>query len=1137
MTSLKFRHYATESALKGNGTVQNALNAFDVGTIVFIDDTQKQYIITSKSNNVVTYKIYYGKAAVVGVSGSGATRTLTLSDGSEITVTINNVEHATSSDTANTAKSVAWANVTNKPNLVTTDTEQTITGVKIFNNNTTFKNETNVESLTADSLLVTGSARFTNTINGNLKGNVEGNLTGNASTATTAATATEFSANKAVTLTGDVTGSASSKGGWSVATTIANGAVTNVKLANSKITIAGTAVSLGGSIAASTIGAALTISAPAAYATNAGTATKAAEAEKAIKDSDGNTINTTYLKRSGGTITGNVTFNSSVTADSITAEDLIVNGTGRFISGITGDLVGNVTGNLTGNAATATTALSCSGNSATATLANEAKNLQNTTPETKDESFFSKVVTEDADMVSFQTLKGNSVVWNQIIAKPYTFGETRDYTFTSWFYGGSRSINDKGQFIFITNGGETGVGNSLSLTPRNTHKYLLSYKVKANIASVCTIYKTRNLDVIANIAEADKWYFVSFIGNNDDTSNYSSFLNAVVAANSPETTVTIDDAKVTDLTQMFGAGNEPSTYEEFLQRKPKVADEYAYNEGTIVNNKVEAVVTTGRNLWDEEWELGDYNTSTGEKLASSNQIRSKNMFACLPNTSYYWRIPNKANGSYMGHCCFYDISGAFISQNPVGPNSHLTVTTPSNARFVAFSLCMEYGTTYTRDICINLSDPTINGQYFPYEKHELDLSWVKDIKDGEGVKLFEDGMKSAGTAFDEVGKGKAIKRIGVVNLGNLNWEPGVQTGQYQASDFKQLRPSAHKSLVCANYTTRENGGNIQNDSKDLWVWNNVGRESGYYPEVLVAKDTRYSSAQAFKQAVQGVLLYYELAEPIEVELPYGINHILPVWKDGMMYAESSQSSTPIVCTNAYYTNIRESVKKFIGDADSIYASTSGYNAHGTWNIDISGKAAKADTLDGYHASSFSLTSHTHSYIVTQGDNRSVATTPNDYKNKITFAGLKANTTIGRPAPTTYSYVVGLRGWSDSSGGKSHELAFNDNGIFHRIGATDTWEAWDQLETKGNTTGYLNAISKSGNTLTITPKGGTAFTFTNTTYSRKWDDSLSNTDYPGYGDAVGDAIDTSLSLVNVGDMKRWNKTSYVLEGLETLLASI
>lgn len=47
-----------------------------------------------------------------------------------------------------------------------------------------------------------------------------GALSGNASSAT------EFSANKDVTLTGDVTGTASSKAGWSVATTLANSGVT-----------------------------------------------------------------------------------------------------------------------------------------------------------------------------------------------------------------------------------------------------------------------------------------------------------------------------------------------------------------------------------------------------------------------------------------------------------------------------------------------------------------------------------------------------------------------------------------------------------------------------------------------------------------------------------------------------------------------------------------------------------------------------------------------------------------------------------------------------------------------------------------------------------------------------------------------
>lgn len=265
------------------------------------------------------------------------------------------------------------------------------------------------------------------------------------------------------------------------------------------------------------------------------------------------------------------------------------------------------------------------------------------------------------------------------------------------------------------------------------------------------------------------------------------------------------------------------------------------------------------------------------------------------------------------------------------------------------------------------------------------------------------------------------------------------------------------------------------------------------------------------------------------------------------YSVDTNTWRPVV-NNLTSTSADSSLSAAMGKSlsDSITSLNSstvkkdGTGASGTWGISISGNAAtatNADKLDGYHASSFSLTSHTHSYIVTQGDTRSVATKPSDYNNRITFAGLKNDSIIGSPSSTTYNYVVGLRGWSDTSGGKAHELAFSDNGIFHRIGATDTWESWDQLETKGNTTGYLNKISKSGNTLTITPKDGTAFTFTNTTYSRKWDDNLSNNDYPGYGDAVGDALDTSFSLVNVGDMKRWNKTSYMLEGLETLLASI
>ena len=90
-------------------------------------------------------------------------------------------------------------------------------------------------------------------------------ITGNA------ATASKFNSARTIKLTGNVTGSVSSDGasGWSIATTIpantiANamlaGSIANDKLANSSVTIAGNAISLGGSLTAETLRTALGLS-------------------------------------------------------------------------------------------------------------------------------------------------------------------------------------------------------------------------------------------------------------------------------------------------------------------------------------------------------------------------------------------------------------------------------------------------------------------------------------------------------------------------------------------------------------------------------------------------------------------------------------------------------------------------------------------------------------------------------------------------------------------------------------------------------------------------------------------------------------------------------------------------------------
>lgn len=105
----------------------------------------------------------------------------------------------------------------------------------------------------------------------------------------------------------------------------------------------------------------------------------------------------------------------------------------------------------------------------------------------------------------------------------------------------------------------------------------------------------------------------------------------------------------------------------------------------------------------------------------------------------------------------------------------------------------------------------------------------------------------------------------------------------------------------------------------------------------------------------------------------------------------------------------------------------------------------------------SNTGHTHSNIVTEGDNRNVATVPDDYSNKLVFKGLKAKAAIDNPSSDTYSYLVGLRGWNNSSGGKSHELAFNNSGIFSRMGSTTSWEGWQKILTSDDLTAQARTI--------------------------------------------------------------------------------
>lgn len=97
----------------------------------------------------------------------------------------------------------------------------------------------------------------------------------------------------------------------------------------------------------------------------------------------------------------------------------------------------------------------------------------------------------------------------------------------------------------------------------------------------------------------------------------------------------------------------------------------------------------------------------------------------------------------------------------------------------------------------------------------------------------------------------------------------------------------------------------------------------------------------------------------------------------------------------------------------------------------------------------SVDGHGHSYLKGWSDTRAAATTPNDYNGLFKVVGIKtAGTTLGLTSTQAGSYatIIGWRGWSDSSGGYSWEIASTDkNRLYVRSGSTTSWNnGWNQI---------------------------------------------------------------------------------------------
>lgn len=241
-----------------------------------------------------------------------------------------------------------------------------------------------------------------------------------------------------------------------------------------------------------------------------------------------------------------------------------------------------------------------------------------------------------------------------------------------------------------------------------------------------------------------------------------------------------------------------------------------------------------------------------------------------------------------------------------------TVSDPDKGKSIGFS-GLQPNTDYNVRIMVSAYDLTLMfgagteptaeqfeqmfpAESYPYNPGEIISSRTETIT--AGVETITTGfpeLKSAGTAHDEIDMdgGEIRRSVGVVDLGTLTWETDISNRfRAQLSGIKNPTTASERQdgLVCARY--------LPSSSVSLTDITNKGMLK-YNGEIFI-KDTAYTDETAFKEAMSGVMLYYELAEPVitDIDIPTKLTDWLEVEAGGTVTFRNADETKQLAVPNA-----------------------------------------------------------------------------------------------------------------------------------------------------------------------------------------------------------------------------------------------
>lgn len=294
-------------------------------------------------------------------------------------------------------------------------------------------------------------------------------------------------------------------------------------------------------------------------------------------------------------------------------------------------------------------------------------------------------------------------------------------------------------------------------------------------------------------------------------------------------------------------------------------------DGEIVSAETESVVEQGKNLLNADDYYVSYKQSDGSYVnnfmgfASINipvgKYIGKTLVATLKATvppeltSFFWvaRIDGaRIESSYA--------KGERVLANTTGI-AKLTFTPKTQKDTLSMTYGQGTGDVIVRDIQIELGDtPTT---YAPFHRNVYQIP--------EAIKALPGYGWSAGTARNYVDyeNKRYVQCVNSVDLGTLTWTAGggissrtvfIASSRKICGQKLSYNSAIASNILCSKYLAKSQN-EVWSDAAPVGIATNATIDGYVY-----VNDTAYTDATAFKQAMQGVMLYYELETPIVTDI-------------------------------------------------------------------------------------------------------------------------------------------------------------------------------------------------------------------------------------------------------------------------------